>query len=152
MTKFTPYVHKRRILFGDTDAAGIVYTSRFPDYCMQASEHWFRECLEIDWYDININGGMGTPVVHMELDFMASLIGGDELNVEVTVENFGNATVTLAFLGYKNTAVSGRDNPCFSARFIYCFFSKKVNGSMAIPQRQRELLERYKRNCNPEKG
>jgi len=150
--KNSPYIHSHRILFGDTDAAGIVYTSRFPDYCMQAAEHWFREYLEIDWYQINVTHGMGTPVVHMELDFISSLIGGDELGLEIIVAKYGKSTVTLQFAGFKLNENAGASacerTKSFTAKFVFCFFSKEIKGAIPIPQRQLKLLNQYIENCS----
>jgi len=148
MDKISPYVYSHRILFGDTDAAGIVYTSRFPDYCMQAAEHWFREYLEIDWYQINVTHGMGTPVVHMELDFMSSLIGGDELSIEITVAKYGKSTVTLQFAGFKKNENFNERKNCFTAKFVFCFYSKEINGAIPIPQHQYKLLNQYLEDCS----
>jgi acyl-CoA thioesterase FadM len=33
-----PFVHRRRILWGETDAARIAYTARFLDFAMEAAE------------------------------------------------------------------------------------------------------------------
>lgn len=142
MEKLTPYVHWRTISFGDTDAAAIVYTTRFTDYCMDASEVWFRDYLAMDWYDININQGLGFPVVHMELDFMSSLIGGDKLGVIVRVTKIGKTSVTLEFEGIKDNGTE-QHSKCFTAKFIHCFYSNEQAGAIPIPDRQRKLLDDY---------
>jgi len=143
MENIKPYVHWRTIAFGDTDAAAIVYTTRYTDYCMDASEVWFREYLAMDWYQINVEQGLGTPVVHMELDFTASLIGGDKLGVVVRVKKVGNSTVTLEFEGLRQRAGIVQHTQCFTAKFIHCFYSNELAGAMPIPDKQRKLLNLY---------
>ena len=143
IAKVAPYIHWRTISFGDTDAAGIVYTTRFTDYCMDASEFWFREYLDCDWYEININHGMGTPVVHMELDFTASLIGGDKLAVAVRVAKISRSTVTLEFDGLRKRADNNDLTPVFTATFIHCFYSNKLDSAIPIPEKQSTLLKDY---------
>lgn len=143
MEKVVPYIHWRTILFGDTDAAGIVYTTRFTDYCMEAAECWFRDYLEIDWYQLNVEQAMGTPVVHMRLDFMASLIGNDKLGVEIRVSRVGTSTVTLEFEGIRQRAGEEQSTKTFTATIIFCFFSNEIDGATAIPDRQRHLLAHY---------
>jgi len=144
----TPYIHWRTVSFGDTDAAAIVYTTRFTDYCMDAAESWFRKYLEIDWYKININQGMGTPVVHMELDFTSSLIGGDKLGVVVRVSKVGRSTVTLEFEGLRKRGESNEITSCFTAKFVHCFYSNAVAGAIPIPTKQRQFIDDYLMRCS----
>ncbi|MCP3674187.1 MAG: acyl-CoA thioesterase [Gammaproteobacteria bacterium] len=141
--KESPYIHWRTISFGDTDAAGIVYTTRYTDYCMDASEFWFREYLDCDWYEININQGMGTPVVHMELDFTASLVGSDKLAVVVRVAKIGRSTVTLEYEGLRKKSDNNDLVPVFTAKFIHCFYSKELDSAIPIPKKQFTLLKEY---------
>ena len=150
MDKTIPYVHWRTILFGETDAAAIVYTTRFTDYCMEAAEVWFRDYLGMDWYQININQGMGAPVVHMELDFTASLVAGDKLGVEVIVAKTGRSTVTLEFEGLRMRGETEQFTSSFTAKFVFCFFSNEQNGAIPIPDEQRKLLEQYMAICGVE--
>ena len=151
MEKETPYIHRRKILFGDTDAAAVVYTPRFTDYCMEAAETWFREYLDIDWYHHTTELGQGTPVVHMELDFSASLIGNDKLGVSVRLGKLGRSTVTLEFEGIRTR---GNEDPVtsFTAKFIFCFISNKSGGAVVIADQQRELIENYRMNCDLNSG
>jgi len=146
--KAFPYIHHRTILFGETDAAGIVYTTRFTDYCMEAAEFWFREYLKSDWYQLNQEHDRGTPVVHMEYDFMASLIGNDKLDVEVIVANVGKSTVTLDFKGIRNCHDSEDNTLSFTATIVFCFYSNHSAGAMLIPDEQLQLLQLYRENCS----
>mgnify|MGYP000294528357 CR=1 FL=1 len=152
MTKTAPYLHWRRIPFGHTDAAAIVYTPRFSDYCMEAVEVWFRDCIGIDWYRINTELGWGTPVVHMELDFKAPLKGGDRLGIVVRVAGIGRSTVTVALEGIRELsgesplACEPRRMQAFSARFVFCF-AKLGQGAIPVSQEQRALLEAYQQAC-----
>ncbi len=147
MEKTEPYIHWRTILFGETDAAAIVYTPRFADYCMEAAEVWFRETIDFDWFRSNVETGQGTPVVHMEIDFIAPLVGGDTLGVLVRVEKVGRSTVTLSFEGIKGRNLKRGKITSFTARFVYCFTDKQVGGSISIPSRQRERIEAYAAGC-----
>ena len=144
MQKRVPFVHWRTITFGDTDAAAIVYTPNFSNYCMEAAEIWFQECLRIDWYLINTNFGMGTPVVHMEIDFISSLKSNDLLGVKVEVERIGKSTITLVLKGERKRNQENELVNCFNAKFIFCFTSLKANGAIPIPNEQVLLLNNYK--------
>lgn len=150
MEKITPYVHWRTILFGDTDAAAVVYTPKFTDYCMEAAEVWFRDYVGIDWFQNCTELGQGTPVVHMELDFTAGLIGNDNLGVVVRVGKLGRSTVTLEFEGIRIRGEDDDPTDCFTAKFTFCFISAKNRTSLTIPDNQRELIEAYCSGCEAE--
>lgn len=137
------YTHLRTIIFGDTDAAAIVYTPNFTKYCMEAAENWFKQYLDVDWYILNTEHQMGTPVVHMEIDFFAPLKGSDKLGVSVEVERVGNSTITLNFRGEKITSPPTKNVYCFSGQFVFCFTSLKADGSISIPEKQLQLLKKY---------
>ncbi|MEJ2446280.1 MAG: acyl-CoA thioesterase [Exilibacterium sp.] len=147
MEKVAPYIHWRTVSFGDTDAAAIVYTPRFSIYCMEAAEVWFREYLRFDWYHMNVEFGQGTPVVHMEMDFTAPLIGNDKLGVVVRVGKVGRSTVTLDFEGIRVRKPAAEQVATFTGRYVFCFTDKKVKGAIPIPPEQRELIQAYSAEC-----
>ena len=146
MSNISPYVYRKTIPFGDTDAAAIVYTPRFSDYCMEAAECWFRDYIDFDWYYVNTCLGMGTPVVHMHIDFVAPLKGGDKLGVVVRVAKFGRSSLTLDFEGLRESDDGGQYH-CFSGRFVFCFTSAKTGTSVPVPEQQREFIRSYCAAC-----
>lgn len=141
-----PYVYEHTVKFGETDAAAMVYTPRFADYCMEAAEVWFREYLDFDWYEINTSRGMGTPVVHMEMDFKLALKGADVIGVEVLVAHLGVKSITLLFSGRKLNE-DGSVGESFSGRFVYCITSQSAGGAIAIPDAQVARIKAYMNRC-----
>jgi len=138
-----PFVHLRTITFGDTDAAAIVYTPRFVDYCMEAIEVWFKQYIGIDWYWINVRDQRGTPVVHLELDFTGPLIGGDELGVRLEVGDIGRSTLTLLLEGLRAPGDEQISTSVFTAKFIFCFVDTAANKSISIPLESLEKIQAY---------
>lgn len=144
-------IHQRTISFGDTDAAGIVYTPRFSHFCMEAAECWFRDVIDYDWYRINTELARGTPVVHMEIDFIGPLIAGDQLSVAVAVEKLGRSTITLGFTGLKGLRKAGSQEPAAQSLKQQCVFTGKIifcctandQGAIPVPEAQRLLIEEY---------
>ncbi len=142
-----PYIHWRTIIFGDTDAAAIVYTPRFANFCMEAAEVWFKERIGIDWYVINTRQHMGTPVVHMSFDLLAPLIAGDRLGTAIRVLSLGKSSLTLEFEG-----VRMRDNDqtaAFRAKIVYCFVDTTTNRAIAIPEVTAERIRTYQHESEP---
>lgn len=146
-SKTVPFIHWRTVIFGDTDAAAIVYTPRFVDYCMEAIEVWFKEYIGIDWYWINVRDQRGTPVVHLELDFTGALIAGDELGVKLGVDSIGRSALTLVLEGQKKQKEAEQLTAVFTAKFIFCFVDKKENRSIRIPAEALEKIQAYKAEC-----
>lgn len=147
MHKDSPFIYRRTVKFGETDAAAMVYTPRFADFCMEAAEAWFREYLDFDWFYANTVLGMGSPVVHMDIDFKAPLHGGDGLAVEIEVERVGSKSLTLYFLGRKELA-GGDVTLSFTGRFVYCFTSRALGGeAIPIPDAQRAMINDYQAQC-----
>jgi acyl-CoA thioesterase FadM len=56
-----PFRYSRPVRFGDTDAAGIVYTGRVPDMALEALEIWFRDRLALNWFENLQNGRVDVP-------------------------------------------------------------------------------------------
>jgi len=143
-----PFIHWRTISFGDTDAAAIVYTPRFTDYCMQAMEVWFKEYIGVDWYRINVCEQRGTPVVHLEMDFYGPAIAGDQLGVRVLVNEVGRSTLIMDLEGRKKAAMGEtQQQKIFSAKYIFCFVDTEKNRSIAIPSETLARVDRYLREC-----
>lgn len=137
------FSHQRVITFGDTDAAGIVYTPRFSHFCMEAAEVWFREVIDYDWYRTNTESGQGTPVVHMEIDFRGPLVAGDRLSTQISVKTIGRTTIALAFEGLKDKGLAGTaQQPVFTGLFVFCCTGQNRK-SMPVPARQRQLAEAF---------
>lgn len=88
-----PYVYRRRVRWGDSDAARIAYTVRFFDYAMEAIEGWFDDVLGSDWYISNTQHGLGSPFVHVEMDIQAPLRPREMVNVKVLVADTGRSTI-----------------------------------------------------------
>jgi YbgC/YbaW family acyl-CoA thioester hydrolase len=92
----TPFLHRRRIRWGDTDAARIAYTARFLDFAMESVEAWWRERLGTDWYALNLDHGIGTPFVHASLDFRSPLTPRDVLETSVRLARLGGSSLRFA--------------------------------------------------------
>lgn len=142
-----PYVHWRTIPFGDTDAAAIVYTPRFVDYCMEAVELWLKHYIGVDWYRINVQQQRGTPVVHLELDFKGAVIAGDDLGVIVRVAKVGRASLSVDLEGIKAAPGEGAHAAIFGASFTFCFTRTDLNKAISIPEEERLRLQRYQEKC-----
>lgn len=94
-----PFVHRRRVRWGESDPARIVYTPRFLDYAMEAIESFFLDRLDAAFFEFNADHGIGTPFVHVELDFRSPLTPRDTLETEVRLARLGGSSLTFAVRG-----------------------------------------------------
>ncbi|WP_338664391.1 thioesterase family protein [Pararoseomonas sp. SCSIO 73927] len=97
--KLFPFVHARRVKWGESDPARIAYTARFLDFSMDAIEAFLLDRLGAGFYELNVDRGVGTPFVHVELDFRSPLTPRDELETEVRLVRLGGGSLGFAVRG-----------------------------------------------------
>ena len=130
------FVHRRRIGWWDTDAAAIAYTARFPQFCMEALEAWFIDRLGVDWYTLNRERGIGTPFVHLSIDFRSPLTPRDELATEVRLAWLGGSSLRFALTGRAGERL------VFEGRFACVFVDAGAMRPAPAPEALRPALER----------
>ena len=69
LTMPKPYFHEIRVTWAHCDPAGIVYTGQIPNFALDAINGWWEHHLGGGWYQMELDRGVGTPFVHMSLDF-----------------------------------------------------------------------------------
>ena len=133
-----PFVYRREIFWGDTDTALIVYTGRFVDYALEAIESWFRAHLDTDWYRLNVDRKIGTPFVHVEVDFVSPLTPRDTLSVTVHVDHMGTSALGFRIVGYAND-----ERESFRGHLVCAFVDIKAMVKIPIPDEFRERIEAF---------
>jgi YbgC/YbaW family acyl-CoA thioester hydrolase len=79
---------QRKVRFGETDPAGIVYFSRFYEYAHEA----FEDMLEAGGFAIDrfFESEYGMPLVHSEANYKIPSKLGDLLRLDLEVDKIGN--------------------------------------------------------------
>ncbi|RLA07269.1 MAG: hypothetical protein DRQ54_05555 [Gammaproteobacteria bacterium] len=121
------YEVKRRIYWGECDAAGIVYTPQFLNMTFQAMEHFWIDHVHIGWLDLQAETGITTPMVHVGMDFSAPARGGDEISIWIGIEKLGRSTIH-----YRARGMLG-DQRLFMIRVISSTVDKKRFKSVEMP-------------------
>jgi YbgC/YbaW family acyl-CoA thioester hydrolase len=135
--KAYPFVHARRIRWGESDPARIVYTARYLDFAMDAIEAFFNDRLGASFYEFNVDHGCGTPFVHVELDFRSPLTPRETLETEVRLARLGGSSLTFAVTGRSGERL------CYEGRLV-CAFVDTTGAQMKpipVPPQFRTLLE-----------
>jgi acyl-CoA thioesterase FadM len=113
-------LHCIRVRWGDCDPAAIAYTPRIPAWALEAIEAWWEHHAGIDWYHINIDRDLGTPFVHMNLDFRSPVTPRHILECEVILKRLGSRAVTHRVCGRQNGVL------CFEGDFVAVFVHSKT--------------------------
>ena len=136
MTHASPFIHTRRIRWGESDPARIAYTARFLDFAMDAVEAFFQDRLGDGFYEMNVDRGIGTPFVRVELDFKSPLTPRDTLATEVRVTRVGGASLEFAVTGRVGERVA------FQGRLVCAFVRGEgaEMGAIPVPEDYRAKL------------
>jgi acyl-CoA thioesterase FadM len=123
----TPFLHRIRVRWGDCDPAAIAYTPNIPAWALEAIESWWSHHTDHDWYRFNIDRRLGTPFVHMRLDFRAPITPRHVLDCEVRMTRLGRTSVTHEVSGYQGGVL------CFVGEFVAVFVEADAMTPIAPP-------------------
>ncbi|HZS57449.1 MAG TPA: thioesterase family protein [Bryobacteraceae bacterium] len=131
MPPHEPFRFHTRIRFIDTDSSGrIHYTAMFRYF--ESAEIEFMRRLGVSYTKF----GYGFPRVHVECDFLLSIVHDDPLEIEVFLTKLGRSSVRLEFRALKEGRLAAR-----GAVVIACM-DKATERAIAIPPELREKFER----------
>jgi acyl-CoA thioesterase FadM len=112
MTSPANHIHRRRVEFADTDAAGVAHFSRLLAMVEEAEHGFFRErgipilTAESAW-----------PLVKTEVDFCGACRFGEEIEIRLGDFHPGKSSLAYAFEG----TIDGRK--VFSGKMTKCHIS-----------------------------
>jgi len=129
-----PFVHRVKVRWADCDPAQIAYTGRLPALALEAIEAWWEHHTGFDWYRINRDRGIGTPFVHMAMDFRSPVTPRHLLDFEVTVTKFGSRSITYS------VRASQDDVLCFTGEFVIAFVDAPTFTSRPLPDDLRAAI------------
>lgn len=131
-----PYVHEIRVTWGDCDPARIAYTARLPWFALDAINGWWEAHLGGDgWYQLELDRNIGTPFVHMDMDFCAPVTPRHRLMCEVWPSRLGQKSITFSVLGRQDGHV------CFTGTFTSVFVVADQFKSQPAPPELRAIIE-----------
>ncbi len=131
-----PFTHEIRVTWGDCDPARIAYTARLPWFALDAINAWWEEHLDGDgWYQLELDRNVGTPFVHMSLDFRAPVTPRHRLICEVWPARLGSASIEFRVHGRQDRVL------CFEGRFVCVFTIADQFKSQPAPIDIRKIVE-----------
>jgi acyl-CoA thioesterase FadM len=127
-----PFIHPITVRWGDCDPAEIAFTARIPEFALQSIDSWWATHGGFDWYRLNLDRNIGTPFVHMSLDFSSPITPRHVLKCQVQVVKLGEKSITFSVTGRQDGSV------CFKGKFV-CVF---IHAKEFVPRRPPEDLEK----------
>ncbi|MEQ8297012.1 MAG: thioesterase family protein [Nitratireductor sp.] len=128
------FVHRVHVRWADCDPALIAYTGRIPCFALEAIDAWWEAHVGQDWYRLNLDRNVGTPFVHMSLDFRSPVTPRHVLACAVTLEKLGESSVRFSVAGSQDGVL------CFEGTFVCVFVEAKSFRKMAAPPDIRALI------------
>lgn len=110
------FVHEIRVMWGDCDPAKIAYTGRIPGWALESINAWWEHHLGGDgWYQMELDRNIGTPFVHMSMNFRSPITPRHRLICDVQPVRLGNSSIEFAVNGRQDGVL------CFEGRFVCVF-------------------------------
>lgn len=131
------FTHEIRVGWGHCDPAQIAYTGHIPGFALEAIDSWWQAHLDGDgWFEINLDRNVGTPFVHVSLDFSSPITPRHRLICEVAPMRLGTKSIEFRVIGRQNGKV------CFTGRFVSVFVISDQHGvSIPAPEDIRAMVE-----------
>ncbi len=132
-----PFVHSITVGWGDCDPAQIAYTANVLTWGMKALEAWCDLCLGVNWFELNMDHGIGTPFVHLSYDLTAPVTPRGMLECTIYIRRIGRSSLHQIIEGRQ----SGR--LCFTGKMTSVFVAAANMKPIPIPPNMRQSIQLY---------
>lgn len=139
----SPVVVRRAVKWGDSDAAGVVYTPRFLHFAVEAAEVWFKHLTGAHWIHFSRPRGIELPPITAHLDFHHALWPDDTLDLTVRVAKIGRSSHTVTVAGHNQDGTHS-----FDSTVTYVAIDPVVRKSQPMPEELRAMLVAYQQACS----
>ena len=110
----SPFVHPRRVAFGDCDPARIFYAPRAIEYAVEAAEAWSGAVGKASWQELLARRGLAPLVEVVDCEYQRSLFASQLVRIRVEPEESSGSAVALRATGQASGAGPGEE--AFRAR------------------------------------
>jgi len=132
------FEHEIRVGWGDCDPARIVYTARLPWFALDAiNAFWEHVSGGQGWFQMEMDQNIGTPFVHMSMDFRHPVTPRHLLMCKVWPTGLGNTSVRFSVQGWQDGTL------CFAGAFVSVFVTASTFQKSQPPKSLVELLTPY---------
>jgi 4-hydroxybenzoyl-CoA thioesterase len=121
--------------FGDTDPAGLVYFPNIFHYCHIAMERFFEQVCGVSYSKLITDQQLGFPTARINSEFKAPVRYGDVINIEITVSDIGNKSLSLIY-----KVKNGEGGVCAEVSQVVVAMDLRKHASVSIPDSIRKSL------------
>jgi len=132
----TIVVIKRKILFGDCDPEGIVYTPRFSYFAVEATHEALSVWLQGPGLKTLMGFDILPPARALSLEFLHPVTWDDELTMNVSVADVGEHSFSFIVEGFIKNEI-----PVFTAKLTHVCVAQDTKKVVMVPERLRALLQ-----------
>lgn len=130
----SPFVIQQKIGFQHCDPAGIVFYPRYFEMFNAVVENWFEQRLGFSYYEIHMQRGEVVPTVYIEVDFKAPSRLGDTVDVGLTLQKVGRASIEFS------VTISCADVTRVIAKLVLVYSKMDVLAAAGWPDDMRAAL------------
>jgi 4-hydroxybenzoyl-CoA thioesterase len=128
---------QRKIRFGQTDPAGIVYYPNYFDMFNEIVEDWFSDELGVSFRELHEDAGLGVPIAHVDCQFKKPCRMGDQFTLQLTVVKLGATSLHLQVSGSVGSIA------CIAASMVLVFVDLNSYLPTNPPEALRARIERW---------
>lgn len=129
------FTHVITVRWADCDPAKIAYTGRLPYFALEAIDEWWLVHTGYDWFRGNVERNVGTPFVHLSMDFRSPVTPRHPLVCEVRLLKLGESSIRFSVRGYQDSVL------CFEGEFVEVFVEADAHRKIPAPDDMRAKLE-----------
>ena len=130
-----PFVTTRKILFGDCDPAGIVYTPRISYFVIEAIHEFLSHQLGGEGLRKVFDMGVMPPARALSIEFLAPMAWDDLIHVHVSSGPLGRTSFSFAVEG-----VGASGEACFRASMTQVCVCPESKQPVELPEALRRAL------------
>jgi len=124
----------RKVRFGQTDPAGIVYYPNYFDMFNEIVEDWFEEELGTSFRELHKVDNLGIPMAHVECDFLAPCTLGEMITLSLRATHLGRTSLHMEVI------VSAGQEVRVRANMVVVFVDLLTYRSVEPPEKLRALI------------
>jgi 4-hydroxybenzoyl-CoA thioesterase len=129
-----PFIHRIRVGWADCDPARIAYTGRIPCFALEAIDAWWEHRIGQDWFGLNVDSNLGTPFVHLDVDFRSPVTPRAPLECHVHLVKLGEKSIGFRVRGFQDGTL------CFEGSFTSVFVIADNFEPIPIPDHIRGVI------------
>ena len=135
------FTHPIRVSWGDCDPARIAYTARLPWFALEAIDAWWEHVSGGNgWFQMETDLNLGTPFVHMSMNFRSPVTPRHRLMCRVWPVKLGGTSIRFRVEALQDGQL------CFDGEFVCVFVVADKFQKQSPPADIQNMIDPYLRD------